>query len=176
LSRGNYTFAIAIRDPALPELHQMSRSLLLYAALAGLCPACVSLGADRSAELVTKIPRDANAVFIVRVHDILQTDRAQREDWTTKQTEKFLAGQTAVPPWVETLVVGSLVRPSIPENAWSAALAVVPAQAGIDSIAKHEQVEPELLGGKRSVRSSRDVIFVELEAGLIGAMSPAHRQ
>lgn len=144
--------------------------------LLGLVWAGTLLGADRSAELVRMIPRNSNAVFILRVQQVLQTDRAVREQWADRQKEKFLAGESSVPPWVETLVVGSLVRPSVPESAWSAALAVVPPQSNVEAIAAHEQATVELLAGHKTVRGGRDAVYVDLQPGLLGVMSPAYRQ
>lgn len=133
-------------------------------------------GADRTAELVRMIPWDANAVFIVRVQEILRTERAVREQWSEKQAERFLHGETSVPPWVETLVIGSLVRPAVPEAAWSAALAVVPPTVRVESLAAQEGVDREWLGTFPAVLSPRGAIFLEFEPGLLGVMAPPYRQ
>lgn len=131
---------------------------------------------DRAAALVPLLPRDANAVYIVRVADILQTPRAVQEQWSEQQAERFLNGESSVPPWVDTLVIGSLVRPSIPEAAWSAALFTTSREIPLESLANAAHPEVEPLGPSRAIQGAGDVLFLEVKPGLLGAMTPAHRQ
>jgi hypothetical protein len=130
---------------------------------------------DRAAALVPLLPRDSNAVFIVRVSEILKSPRAVQEQWSAQQAERFLHGESSVPPWVEALVIGSLVRPAGAEAAWSAALVAVPPATRLESLA-HTSGEIETLGASRAVRGTQDAIFLDLKPGLLGVMSPAHRQ
>lgn len=132
--------------------------------------------ADETESLVESLPSTANMVGVIRVADIHATPRAQRENWAADDEHRFLAGATVVPSWVNTLVVGSLVRPAVPEEVWTAAVAVPPSTVTMDQIAEHEQSSIEQLAGHDAVRGLRDMYIVELSDKLIGAMRPAVRQ
>ena len=88
--------------------------------------------ADDAAELAASLPDSANTLSVVRVSSILGTDRALDEHWYERQEEKYQSGVAVIPPWVDTLVVGSLVHPSVPEEVWSAAVV----QARIQCLSK----------------------------------------
>jgi hypothetical protein len=90
----------------------MPRLLLVTLVLTAGAWGWPARGEERVAGLVRLLPREANAVAIVRVAEVLKSERAVRENWAGKQAEEFLSGGAAIPPWVETLVVGSLVHPS----------------------------------------------------------------
>lgn len=131
---------------------------------------------DDAATLAAKLPRDSNAVFIVRVADILQTPRAAAEGWSEQQAEKFLSGGSAIPPWVGTLVTGSLVRPAEADAEWAAALLTTPADTTLESLVGIESPEVETLGVSRAVHGQSDALFLEVQPGLFGVLTPAHRQ
>lgn len=164
---------IAASPPVAEGLLTVGRVL----ALAGLLLSGGSLAAaDRSPELANRIPRDANAIYVLRVQEILHTDRAVREQWAEKQQERFLNGEAPVPPWVETLVIGSLVRLSVPEVVWSAALATAPDASRIEAAMAAPAGDVEWIGGAKAVHSSRGGLFLDLDRGLIGVFAPPFRQ
>ena len=132
--------------------------------------------ADDTESLIEALPSTTNLVGVIRVAEILKTPRAQRENWSADDEHRFLAGAAVVPPWVETLVVGSLVRPAVPEDVWTAAVAAPPESVTMQQIAEHEQSRIEQLAGHDAVRGLRDMYIVQLSEGLIGAMRPAVRQ
>ena len=153
----------------------MSRLLTLLTVACGLLPSLTAHGQDAE-ELVRMLPRDANAIVVVKVDEILTTDRAVQENWKEHQSQKFLSGESSVPPWVDVLVTGSLVRPAIPEAAWSAALAVVPRDTDLATASGNMDAEPEYLGRSPAVRGVGDALFLEVRSGLLGVLSPGYRQ
>lgn len=131
---------------------------------------------DRLAELLRNTPEGGNAVAIVRVSELLQSPRAIKEGWAEKPATEFLAGAAAIPSWVETLVVASLVRPEVPEEVWSVGLVSLPKDMTLDQIAQREFATISTVAGHRAVESARNTFFVELTPTMLGTMRPAIRQ
>lgn len=131
--------------------------------------------ADDAANLARHLPAAANTLTIVRLAEILGTERARQEGWAAQQEERFVSGAASIPPWVETLVVGSLVHPSVPEEVWSAAVVRRPEGVSIESIAAHEGAPVEELAGAPAVRSRRDSYLLQPLPDIIAAYRPAHR-
>lgn len=155
----------------------MWRGLITVAWAVALCSLPgVGVADERAAELVRLLPAEANAIAIVRVADILKTERAVREQWAQRQAEEFLSGAAVVPPTVQLLVVGSLVHPSVPEEVWTTGLVSLPESTPFDAVAKLEGGTIQDLAGRPSVRSARDAVFVDLRPGLVGVRTPAFRQ
>ncbi len=78
---------------------------------------------------------------------------------------------------MQTLVVGSLVRPSIPQADWSAALVAVPPEMTLSSFAPAANpAAVETLGSLQVVRGPDDDMYLEVLPGLLGVLTPAHRQ
>ncbi len=130
---------------------------------------------DDVVELVRSLPNSANTVAVVRVSSILGTNRAKAELWYEKQEENYSTGLAAVPPWVETLVIGSLVHPSVPEEVWSAAIVRRPGNVTIEAIAEHEGVSVDELAGFPSIQTRRDSLIVQPLPDILTAYRPAHR-
>ncbi len=147
------------------------KTLLL--SLAVMSPPLLVAG---EAEVLSRyLPSTANTLTIVRVAEIFQTPRAQAEGWAEKQEERFLNGAAMIPAWVDTLVIGALVHPAVPEEVWSAAVVRQPEQVTLESIAQREQSPVEQLAGVSAVRSHRDSYLIQLQPGLLAAYRPAHR-
>jgi hypothetical protein len=155
------------------------RRPLVCTLLAFVVTSCSAFGADRTSELIPLLPRDSNALFVIHVAEILASPRAVKEGWSDQQAEKFLHGESSVPPWVETMVTGSLVRPggpSGPEDVWSAALMAVPADATLEVLTGEEAASIETLGASRAVQGRGDSLYLDVKPGVLGAFTPAHRQ
>lgn len=146
------------------------------------CVVCVTLVANvtqgqmSSEDFGRLLPSGANVVGVVRVAEILKSDRAVQENWEQQQEERFLAGAAALPPHIETLVIGKLVHPTVPNTAWSASLIPFPAGASMASIAERSGTRIEQLSGKPSIRSQRGAYVTEVQPGLAAVFAPALRQ
>lgn len=132
--------------------------------------------AESAAELARYLPAQTNAVTVVRVAQILQTDRAQREGWAETAEQDFLTGASRIPTWVDTLVIGSLVRPAMQQEVWSTAILELPPGVTMERLARREETHVEQLAGMRAVEARRDALLVEIRRGLLGIRSPAMRQ
>jgi hypothetical protein len=126
-------------------------------------------------ELLGKFPGDFNSVAIVRVKEALATKRAQTEGWGGDKSSDFLAG--VVPPWVDQLVRVSHIHPGQDtDGQWAAALIESEQGLSIDTVAETEKTTPQLLRGKRVVRTGRGSYFVSFSKNLLGVLIPGHRQ
>lgn len=132
--------------------------------------------ADDVATLIGHLPESANALVVLRVHDLLNTSRAKREQWAKQAEEKFLAGAAAVPPWVNTLVRASHFHPQSSTASWSVAVVASSRPIDMSLVARREGVEVGTLLGKPAVLSPRGCYFVHLGERLLGVRCPAYRQ
>ncbi|WP_437205737.1 hypothetical protein [Planctomicrobium sp. SH664] len=147
--------------------------LLAIGMLLGVQPAA---RAEEPVQLITLLPDDANALSIVRMSEILQTERARREDWARLADEQFMDGPDGIPSWVSTLVVGYLIRSSGPKEVWSSALAVVPEAESIDAIARRNQTAVELLDTLPATRGRGETYLLQVNPTLLGIRWPSVRQ
>ena len=104
----------------------MARLKTLIAGVLCIAIGATCLAADSAVELSRLLPGDANTVSVVRVARILESERAKSEGWSETADERFLTGASRIPPWVNTLVIGSLVRPELHEQVWSTGLIDLP--------------------------------------------------
>jgi len=132
--------------------------------------------ADEASDLTKFLPNDINALAIVRVEQIMQTPRAQQEEWAKAADQKFLSGAGTIPSWVRTLAVGFLTRPSVREELWAAGVASVPPAVTIESISLRDRVPVEQLNGISAVHSHRNTFVLGLAPGVLGIWRPAIRQ
>ncbi len=135
-----------------------------------------SSAAESAQQLARYLPEGANAIGVVRVAEILKTPRAQREGWAEKAQSEFLSGAAVIPPWIDTLVMGSLVRPAVPEEVWTAAIVELPEGVSIADVAQYERSAVEQLAGKPAAIGARGGYLVALEPHLLGVMTPPVRQ
>ncbi|MHC4875635.1 MAG: hypothetical protein ACYTGL_03995 [Planctomycetota bacterium] len=150
------------------------KPLLSVAVLFAFCVSAVA--AESAVELSRHLPSDANAVAVVRVARLLQTERAKQEGWAQTAQYEFLTGASRIPPWVDTLVVGSLVRPAFQQEVWSTAVLELPGAVTLEQLAQHEESRVEQLSGIRAVQSRGQAWMIEIQPGLLGVRSPAMRQ
>ena len=154
----------------------MARLRILTVGIAYFTIGAVACAADSAVELSRLLPSEANMVSVVRVARILDSERAKAENWAEAANEKFLAGDSRIPPWVNTLVIGSLVRPGLHQQVWSAGLLDLPPVVTLERIARREESRVEKLSGLRSVRGQRDAFLIEIKPHTLGVRTPAVRQ
>ncbi|MDB5388825.1 MAG: hypothetical protein JWM11_4471 [Planctomycetaceae bacterium] len=132
--------------------------------------------AQGTTSLIKWLPDTSNSIAIVQVQDILKSQKATVEHWADKHGERTLFSPGMVPPWVETLAVGSQVRLATSTREWSASVMAVPPQFSLEGLAHRENAHVEELAGHRAVHGQRDALFIDLGERVLGVMSPAHRQ
>lgn len=143
--------------------------LLLSVPAAAVC-------AQDAASLVGLLPSEANTVAILRVADALQSPRAVQEEWAKSADERFLSGAGGIPPWVQTLVVGSRVRLSAREELWSSSMAVVSPDVTLAKLAARDGLTVESTAAGPLVQSRRGAYVTSLTGGALAVRKPAVRQ
>lgn len=152
----------------------------------GLCLVAVicSQGAAQDVSgLLPFLPEDSNTIAVLRVRDLVNSPRGQKEGWAEKHETEFLQGAITIPPWVAALVRSSYARPGVPGGDWTAVVIPLPATYQMADLAKREGTEVQEIAGHAAVLSSRhNGYFVELQTSgegktpVLGGMSPATRQ
>ncbi|MEZ6065867.1 MAG: hypothetical protein R3B90_09210 [Planctomycetaceae bacterium] len=133
-------------------------------------------GDTATESLVRQLPAGINTIGILRMGQLMQSSRAQQEQWKQRQEERFLSGAASLPPNVELYVTGSLLRLGAMSQEWSGSLVRLPIGVNMEAVAAHEQASIEELAGQPTVRSSRDCYISLLKLDLLGVYRPASRQ
>jgi hypothetical protein len=150
---------------------------------AGLLASLLLLGATplvaaepTAGELLKLIPDTVNAVVVVRVKDLTNTPRGQRENWAKKHETEFLAGSLHIPPTVDTLVRGVSFHLEDVGSPLVYSVASWQRMSSIGDLAKREGTEVEWIGPVPTVRMSRGALVAEILPGVTGLIRPGFRQ
>jgi len=136
--------------------------------------------ADDSAVL-KYVPSDANTLAVLRVKELIQSPRGQREGWAEQHETEFLQGAATIPPWATEFIRASYVRPGTRGGDWTVVLLPLPQGYEISQLAKREGTEVQEIGNLPAVASNRyGGYFVEFggagESKILGGIVPASRQ
>jgi len=137
--------------------------------------ACGSIARADEAALLRLLPGSANVVSIIRVERILESPRARSERWDQNR-DQFLAGAGTVPAWARTVVLGSLVHPSVPEEVWTVAATQLPAGVELLQLADADERVEDRFSGYPAVSTPRGSLVVEYPGRLVAALLPSFRQ
>ena len=150
---------------------------------AGLLASLLLLGgtplvaAEQSAgDLLKLVPDTVNAVVVVRVKDLTNTPRGQRENWAKKHETEFLAGSLHIPPTVDTLVRGVSFHLEDAGSPLVFSVASWQRMSSIADLAKREGTEVEWIGPVPTARTSRGALVAEILPGVTGLIRPGFRQ
>jgi hypothetical protein len=134
-------------------------------------------------DLLPFVPRDANALAVLRVKALTGSPRGQKEGWAARHESQYLDGAVTIPPWVEVLVRASFVRPGTRGGDWTTVLTPLPDGVEMTQLAVREGTEVQEISNRPAVLSERHSgYFVEFkgpgESGrrILGGMAPASRQ
>jgi hypothetical protein len=158
---------------------QSSASLhafLLGAALIGTgpAPACNAIAADINP--LSLVPGSCNAVAIVRMRNLVNSPLGKRGKWFDEARRAYAEGLLAGPPWVREIIQATTVGSMTSGQPLTYSIYVMNQPSVIADIAKHELAPLEKIAGHLAVASPRNVYFIQLATGLVGAVQPANRQ
>src|SRR5438094_925234 len=144
---------------------------LLGASLSSSC-----LAGESFAELLRRVPAQANAVLLIDVDAVHRSPQAVKEGWAKNHERDSLHSVDSLPPEVERLVVGAQISPTTLEPIWKVGVAgtrttVTPAQ-----LAAAEGGSIDALAGRPVVLSPRKAYYALLAPQTVGSMHPANRQ
>jgi hypothetical protein len=146
--------------------------------LAGLFlgPLPESQAANPFADLLTKIEGQANAVLIMDVQGLHESALGQKQNWTKKHEENYLAHVSCIPPTVKRLVVGALLDPATLEPLWKTTVLENKEAVPLAFLARNEGGMMDQVSGDPVILTPRNSYLVAMGPKLIGVMRPANRQ
>lgn len=148
-------------------------STALLSLAISICSARIAQ-ADAPAGLAL-LPPESNTVMAVHVQQLLDSPKAKAENWRQKAEELFLSGAGAVPPHVESVLIGSLIRPAISQEVWAVTTFPSPQPAVVRLLAKLEGSATQSIEGHSAMRSVQDAYVVQV-GEQIAIRRPAIRQ
>jgi hypothetical protein len=122
------------------------------------------------------VPGNCNAVAVVQMRRLVNSPLGKREKWFDKARHAYAEGLLSGPPWVKEIVQATTVGSATKVAPLTYSLYVMDRPSIIDDIAKHELAPLEKIAGHGAVVSPRNVCFIQLAPGLVGAVQPANRQ
>jgi len=131
---------------------------------------------EKTQALAIYLPDNVNTVSIVRLKKPSTASQAESQKWARILREHFGDERTGFLSWGETLLIGSLFHPSIPEEAWATGVMRLPKQVSFGEIAKSQNASVDSLSGVPVVKSKAGNYLVKFPADVIGLYRPGIRQ
>ena len=92
-------------------------------------------GDEATLQLARYLPQGYNTISVLRLHQMMSSPKGSREGWSARLEQEMSSGTGDLPPWLDTLVVGSLTHPNVPQEVWAAGVMQRPADVTLESIA-----------------------------------------
>jgi hypothetical protein len=121
------------------------------------------------------IPGTCNAIAVVRMRQLVDSQLGKKEKWSDRARRAFTAGLWSAPTFVNEVVRGTVI-PSGPGGSPLYAIYSSRRESGISEITRRERARGEKILGHMAVLSPRIVYFVQLAPGIVGAMQPPNRE
>jgi hypothetical protein len=155
-----------------------SRNMLFVTGL--LAGAWIGLVGDsaRAADVdpLRLVPASCNAVAIVQMRSLVNSPLGQRGKWLDEARRAYTEGLLSAPPWVQEIVQATTIGSTTTGEPSTYSIYTMVQPSVIYNISQHELAPVEILAGHGTVVSPRNVYFVQLAPGLVGAVRPANRQ
>ncbi len=153
----------------------LRRSLIILAAIS-CCPVSAFAAGDW-APLINRVPESANALVLIDAQTILASPIAVKENWATKQQEKYAQGTSTLPPGTVMAVFAASLEPTTMHNRWEVGLIFSKNDITMPMLAKLEGGTQDTVADESVVLSpKRNVYFAQVAPKTIGAYYPANRQ
>lgn len=131
---------------------------------------------EETVALAKLLPQGYNTISVLRLKQMRTSPKGDREGWSARLEQELSAGTGDLPPWLETLVVGSLTHPNVPEEVWAAGVMRRPEEVSLTALAEHFDSSVTELAGRPVIQTNRGSFLVEFPGNLLGAYRPAQRQ
>src|SRR5438477_8254992 len=145
-------------------------------AWAGLLAVSTTCPAADFAELLRRLPAQANAVLLIDADAAHRSPHGAKEGWARNHEKESLGGIDSLPPTVERLVIAGQIDVTTLDPTWRVGIAATRAPVTPAEIAAAEGGTTDTVGGKPVVVSPRNTYFAVLEPQTVAAMHPANRQ
>ncbi len=128
------------------------------------------------AELLLRVPREANTLVLIDVDKLLRSPLATREGWKEKLAQSYVDTPMLIPPDAGRLVLAASIDLSNWSPAWEVAAMDMTQTPSIAEIARAEKGHLDSLVGAPAAWTPHDAYFVELSPRMMGVVHPAKRQ
>ena len=122
------------------------------------------------------VPGSCNAVAVVQMRNLVNSPLGKRGKWLDEARRAYTEGLLSSPPWVKEIVQATTIGSATGGEPLTYSIYTMTQSSIIYDISKHELAPLEKLAGHGAVVSPRNVYFVQLANGLVGAVRPANRQ
>jgi hypothetical protein len=146
--------------------------------LTGIALTCVAGGSGIAAEVdpLRLVPASCNAVAVVQMRNLVNSPLGRRGKWLDEARRAYVEGLLSSPPWVKEIVQATTIGSATRSEPLTYSMYVMNQASVIYDISKHEMAPLEKVAGHGAVVSPRNVYFVQLAPGLVGAVRPANHQ
>lgn len=159
-------------------MSQLHRSLLIL--VVAFTFGFVAVPTAHSVEPTTlqwlSLPEPCNAVALIQMRKLVNSPLGKKEKWADDGRRSYAEGLLSAPPWVNDVVRATAVGSSIQVSPTAFSIYAMNQASLIGEIAQHELAPSEEIVGSSAVLSRRNVYYVQLAPGLLGAVQPANRQ
>jgi hypothetical protein len=155
---------------------KLSTKLLVVVAVSAIAVSSLAVARGDFAEMVRRIPKDANVIVYIDVERLLATPLATKENWKTKQADDFANRPMSVPPAATKVVRAANINLDVDETAWQIAILEGKSIPALDTIAKKEKGYVDTVAGTQAVWSPRGAYAYKISNNSVGLMFPANRQ
>jgi hypothetical protein len=142
----------------------------------GVLEAIGTVGVAKEIDPLSAAPGSCNAVAVVHMRNLVNSPLGKRQKWFDEARRAYAEGLLSGPPWVKDIVQATAIGSATGGHPLTYSIYAVNQPSIIGDIAKHELAPLEKLAGHGAVASPRNVFFIQLAPGLVGAVQPADRQ
>ena len=135
-----------------------------------------TVGIAEESPPLNAVPGSCNAVAIIQMRNLVNSPLGQRGKWFDKAQRAYAEGLLSGPPWVKEIIQATSVPSAKGAEPLTYSIYVMDRPSIIGDIAKHELASVEKIDGHGAVMSPRNVCFIQLAPGLVGAVQPANQQ
>ncbi|MEL7500698.1 MAG: hypothetical protein AAFN77_24100 [Planctomycetota bacterium] len=128
-------------------------------------------------ELTRLVPADANILVLINDENLMNSEYAKSNSWSTKYEKAFDAGVTVIPPSAEGYLLAGSVDLQYGTRNWEIALIKdKEGVAGPDQVAEKFGGKVEEIAGSPAVILPGDTYLIQFEKTIAGGISPSNRQ
>lgn len=127
-------------------------------------------------ELATKLPSNANALFIVNVDKILSSPAAIAGNWKAKAQDAYAAGVTILPPQASQAILAARFDLETMTPNWEAAVMKLNTEPSLATFAKASKGSLQFVDGQTIVALPGDSYVAQFGPNVVGVHSRTSRQ
>jgi len=156
----------------------LASKVSINVALIGALLTCVASVTGFGAEVdpLGSVPGSCNAVAVVQMRSLVNSPLGKRGKWFDEARRAYAEGLLSGPPWVKEIIQATTAGSATPSEPLTYSIYVMNQRSVIDEIAKHELAPLEKIAGHGAAVSPRNVCFIQLAPGIVGAIQPANRE